>query len=396
MDATEKIAELIKRYIEGRLTIEESATLSQWRKRNSSNESLFQKIVQNEQFYIDAIQWIDSMENDSEQALQKIKLRTLKNIRPLEPSSLPRKLKFHRIYTATAALCLCIALFGYYQLRDQSIFSKKIEAESILPGGNKAELILSDGQKINLRSDKDGIILDQSLSYSDGTHLLNLDSEKLEQTTASINVPAGGKYRVTLSDGTHVHLNAQSKLTYPLRFNSNKRQVSIEGEAYFEVAPQYMGNQRIPFEVVSNSQVIRVLGTSFNVSAYTDDTQTSTTLVEGSIEIESSSGRLSLQPNEQAVLRQDHIVKKRVDVNQFIAWKDNNFLFFETELRDLMKQISRWYNLEVSYPTALPATYFYGEITREKNLSEVLRILEKAGVKFELTKQNSKVRLEVY
>ncbi|PVH25503.1 FecR family protein [Sphingobacterium corticibacter] len=396
MNATERIAELIKRYIEGKLTLEESETLTRWRKLDDTNEAFFQQVTQGEEVFGDALQWIDMEDEHAEQQLDQIKQLTFDKLHQTQSIPLRRNRIRPFIYKgAAAALLICASVFGYFQLREHATSSENIEAASILPGGNKAELVLSDGQKINLRSDKDGIVLDQELNYSDGTPLLAIDKEKLAQTTASITVPVGGKYRVTLSDGTHVHLNAQSKLTYPLLFNSQKRQVSIEGEAYFEVAQQYVNNRRVPFEVNCQDQIIRVTGTSFNVSAYADDPQTLTTLVEGSVEIETTQGRLSLRPNEQAVVQHDRINKKQVDVASYVAWKDNNFLFFETELKDLMKQISRWYAVEVSYPKAIPPTYFYGEITREKNLSEVLRILEKAGVKFELSKAGGKVRLQV-
>jgi len=395
MHATEKIAELIKQYIEGKLNAEELASLSAWRKADAGNEAFFQSIIQGEEIYHDALLWISMEKDDREQQLEELKHNTLARIRPKKHAAGQQRLKSNLIYIGIAALLLSICLFSYLRSSRQPEFHQNIEASSIFAGSNKAELTLSDGQKIKLRTDKDGIILSEELTCSDGTPVPGIDREKLSQTTASLSVPLGGKYKITLSDGTKVHLNAQSKLTYPLKFNSKARQVSIEGEGYFEVSKQYKNNILIPFEVSSKDQTIIVTGTSFNISAYTDDAQTVTTLVEGSVEIQTAEARLSLQPNEQASVIQGRIDKKHVDIVQYVAWKDGNFLFFETELHELMKQIGRWYAVEVSYPKPIPPTYFYGEIAREKNLAEVLRILEKAGVKFKLNKEGSQVRLQV-
>ncbi|TDS13177.1 FecR family protein [Sphingobacterium paludis] len=392
MDATEQIAELIKRHIEGDITAEESGRLNRWRAADSANEAFFQRVTNGEEIFADALQWIAMQDRYEGADLAEIKRRTLRKL----PADVPRPWRPHRLllYTGLAAVFLCVSLFAYFQFQQPTV-PQDIEASSIHAGGNKAELQLSNGQKIKLRTDKEGIVLDNNLTYSDGTPLLGLAQDELAKTTASISVPAGGKYKVMLSDGTQVHLNAQSKLVYPLLFATEKREVHVEGEAYFEVAKAFNKQTRIPFIVHCKDQVVRVMGTSFNISAYADEVYTRTTLVEGSVEIETAQGSITLRPNEQARVRQGDIQKSTVDIQQYVAWKKNTFLFFETELRDLLKQLSRWYAIEVSYPQDMPPTYFYGEITREKNLAEVLRILEKAGVKFKLRKDGTVIRLHV-
>lgn len=394
MESTEIIAELIKRYMEGNLTVDEAEKLRYWRQADSRNEQLFQRITQSDEIFADALQWIAMQDGKDDQHLQQIKRNTLHKIAANRHTTRWRSWKFVSVTAGLAATLLCITVFTYI-IQQRAKVAEPIEAASILPGTNKAELQLSDGQKIVLRTDKDGIMLHDKLTYSDGTPLLALDKQKLAHTTATINVPAGGKYRVTLSDGTLVQLNAQSRLEYPLLLDGKIRKVRVEGEAYFEVAHAYSHTERIPFEVTCKDQIIRVMGTSFNVSAYADDAYTRTTLVEGAIEIKTATGNLTLKPNEQATVQAGHLSKETVDVQQYIAWKDNTFLFYETELRDLMKQLGRWYAIQVDYPNNLPPTYFYGGISREKNLAEVLRILEKAGVKFKLSKAGDTIRLQV-
>jgi len=390
MTATSKIAQLIKRYIDGDITAEEREVLEQWRGETPENEAFFKSLIEGDAVFEDGLSWAQLEQEQGEDWLRELKDRTLKRT---DGSVIGRFRKSYPFYFTAAAALLIAGLFGYFQLKSPIIEEKAISLSSIQAGTNKAKLVLSDGKEIDLRSDKDGIILDDQLTYADGTPLLAIDDDKVHGINATIHVPKGGKYKVTLSDGSKVWLNAQSKLVYPLLFDKRHRTVILEGEAYFEVATVREENQRIPFEVVCRDQKILVTGTAFNVSAYADDTQTITTLVEGSVSIESARQKVHLTPNQQAISSAGNIIKKEVDVQSFIAWKNNKFLFYETELRDLMKSISRWYAIEVSYQDQVLPTYFYGEIDRDKNLAEVMRIIEKSGVKFKLQKKDGTPRL---
>src|SRR5690606_21072463 len=218
--------------------------------------------------------------------------------------------------------------YSFLNYRSQTITEVDAELSAVQPGSNKAELSLSDGRTINLRSDKDGIVIDQDLAYSDGTPLLEVNKKELTKIMATIQVPKGGKYQITLPDGSKVWLNSLSKLEYPLTFNSDGRKVKLEGEAYFQVAKITHNNKRVPFEVESASQTIEVTGTQFNITAYPEDSQEVSTLVEGAINVRSGSSRISLKPNEQVVNNAGILLKKDVDVSRFVAWKDNKFLFY--------------------------------------------------------------------
>src|SRR5690606_24487782 len=390
MTATSKIAQLIKRYIDGDITAEEREVLEQWRGETPENEAFFKSLIEGDAVFEDGLSWAQLEQEQGEDWLRELKDRTLKRT---DGSVIGRFRKSYPFYFTAAAALLIAGLFGYFQLKSPIIEEKAISLSSIQAGTNKAKLVLSDGKEIDLRSDKDGIILDDQLTYADGTPLLAIDDDKVSSIEATIHVPKGGKYKVTLSDGSKVWLNAQSKLIYPLVFNESHRTVTLEGEAYFEVATVVEENQRIPFEVVCRDQKILVTGTAFNVSAYADETQTVTTLVEGAVSIESAQQKVHLTPNQQAISSIGNMITKEVDVQPFVAWKDNKFLFYETELRDLMRSISRWYAIEVSYQDQVSPTYFYGEIDRDKNLAEVMRIIEKSGVKFKLQKRDGTSKL---
>jgi len=384
MKTSKEVAELIKKYIEDTISSEESIQLNNWIKEKPEHEDFFKQVLIGDELFEDAFTWVNIKQQDQDKWLEEFKSDTLQKIQNQQIK--PIKLnKYRWLYYAAGIILIAGISFSIFNSKPSvPLEEQDVEFSSVLPGSNKAELILSNGKKINLRSDKDGIKIEDGLEYTDGTQLLSVEREELSKMSATIQVPKGGKYQITLPDGSKVWLNSMSKLEYPLVFNQEKRIVKLEGEGYFEVVKSTRNNKRIPFEVISNSQTIEVTGTQFNISAYPEDSHAISTLVEGSINVYSANGKLSLSPNQQSINNGKELIKKTVDVSSFIAWKENKFLFYETELRDVMRGLSRWYDIEVSYQGAIPATYFYGEIGRDKNLAEVLRIIEKSGVKFKL------------
>lgn len=392
MKTSREVAALIKKYIEGNISSLESVQLDQWIKEKPEHEAFFKKLLTDDELFEDALVWVNLNQSDHAIWLEDMKSDTLQKIRKAKAKPIRTKKRTWLYYAAAIFLMLGIG-YSFYHYRTPDFTEIDAELSAVLPGSNKAELKLSDGRTINLRSDKDGIVIDQDLEYSDGTPLLSVDKKDLSKIMATINVPKGGKYQIVLPDGSKVWLNSMSKLEYPLAFDPNKRTVKLEGEGYFEVAKLNKNNKRVPFEVICNAQTIEVTGTQFNVSAYPDEAQTISTLVEGSINIHSASGKVSLTPNQQAINTANGLSKRTVDVESFIAWKNNKFMFYETELRDVMKGLSRWYDIQVEYQGNIPATYFYGEIGRDKNLAEVIRLIEKSGVKFKLKQKGSTYKL---
>lgn len=278
----------------------------------------------------------------------------------------------------------------------------------VLPGGNRATLKLADGRVIPLSPHRTGIVVGEEISYEDGSKVL---TKEARHAATGINAPAqplsvatpkGGTYQVILPDGSKVWLNSASSLTYhPPRSREGKRTVELEGEAFFEVSEReaVAGGRsvRIPFVVRTRNQEVEVLGTQFNVSAYGDDEETKTTLVKGTVNVVSALGGASsiLKPNQQATLRGDELSVKTVDVGPFVEWKDGLFSFHETGLRDAMNQLSRWYDLTVTYEGADPGTYFFGKIRRDNSLSKVLTILKKSGLNFRIESSGGENRLIV-
>ncbi|MDB5087420.1 MAG: FecR family protein, partial [Mucilaginibacter sp.] len=192
----------------------------------------------------------------------------------------------------------------------------------------------------------------------------------------TVSTPRGGHYQVILPDGSQVWLNAASSIRFPTAFTDKERKVEISGEAYFEVAK----NKALPFVVKVNSSEVRVFGTHFNVMAYTDEAAIKTTLLEGSVQFSNGSASCMLKPGEQSELTKSGQVKviSGVDVDNAIAWKNNMFDFENTDIESVMRQLSRWYDVDVVYNKKVNDRFF-AEIPSSSKLSEVLKALELTG-----------------
>jgi ferric-dicitrate binding protein FerR (iron transport regulator) len=204
-----------------------------------------------------------------------------------------------------------------------------------------------------------------------------------EITYNTLSTPKGGQYQLILPDGSKVWLNAASSIRYPTAFVGNSRIVEITGEAYFEV----MHNSKVPFEVKTRSQVIEDIGTSFNVNAYTDEAAIRTTLLEGAVKVDN----VVLKPGEQAEAdngTQKITVIKGVDIQRAVAWKNGIFSFKDADLKTVMRQLARWYNVDVEYEGAVPGGSFGGDIGRGLTLSQVLEGLAETRVKYKITEGN--------
>lgn len=299
---------------------------------------------------------------------------------------------------AAASVILLVASFAIYFLRSASIElvgqkanEKKPLINDIAPGGNRATLTLANGNTIILDSVQNG-----SLAIQGNTQVIKLNDGKLayekeDNSPATIQyntitTPRGGQYQLTLSDGSQVWLNAASSITFPTSFVGDKREVKITGEAYFEVAH----NAAMPFHVLVvptsaglKGGDIEVLGTHFNVNAYVDEDAIKTTLLEGSVKVNKGNESLIIAPGEQA--RIDYstdklAIKKNVDIESIIAWKNGLFYFNQSDIRSIMKIVSRWYDLDVIIDDNVPDKKFSGKIYRNVNVSEVIRILETSGI----------------
>ncbi|WP_412467083.1 FecR family protein [Pedobacter sp. KLB.chiD] len=285
-------------------------------------------------------------------------------------------------YVAAAAAILIFlftTIFVYKSIYPKDAVQKDI-AHDILPGTHRATLQAANGKIYQLEGSKQEIIADKNaIRYKDGALL-----EKEEQIQDfTLSTPKGGQYRLTLADGTKVWLNAASSISYPSAFSGKERRVRVMGEAYFEVAH----NAQKPFIVETQAQEIKVLGTAFNVNAYQNEGVTVTTLVHGRVQLNGPnlSKPAYLSPGEQAILNRNAFQISPVDVSANTAWKDGEFIFTATPLTAVLRQIERWYNLEIDYSGIPEDIQIHASIQRDKPLSTVLSALEKiTGLKFDI------------
>jgi transmembrane sensor len=293
-------------------------------------------------------------------------------------------------YTAAAILFLAIgACLAYWH----SLFPAPVAEEPVLarqdiaPGGNKAILTLSDGSKIVLDSAANGLLANQG-----NTSITKLASGRLDYISVpgktsntlynTLTTPRGGQYKLVLSDGTAVWLNASSSITYPAAFTGKEREVKITGEAYFEV----MKNPRKPFRVLSGDLSVDVLGTHFNINAYPDEDTVKTTLAEGKLRASDGAETSLLSARQQSRLTPDGKigVEPHPDLEEVLGWKNGLFHFTNADVPTLMRQLSRWYDVDIEYPAGEPAGRITGEVSRAGSLSKVLQVFETSGTHFRI------------
>jgi transmembrane sensor len=266
------------------------------------------------------------------------------------------------------------------------VAKNKAPTEAITPGSNKAILTLQDGSEIVLNDAKDGTLAQQGnakvVKLANGQLVYNETNTQPEKILYNtMTTPRGGQYKLTLPDGTEVWLNSSSSITYPTAFVGNERNVSITGEAYFEVAK----NKEKPFHVKSGNQTIEVLGTHFNVMAYANEDAIKTTLLEGSVKVIQNNRSGILKPGEQAeVGREGDIKISPAAIDEALAWKNGYFKFNRVDIKYIMRQLSRWYDVDVVYESRVKDDEFVGTIGRGENIVQALHLLELTNVHFKI------------
>ncbi len=301
-------------------------------------------------------------------------------------STLPQQPKSKRlIFRISAAAVLLLALgISFYFIGNKYSSPSENSVQStvkILPGRNQATLTLSDGTTVLLDTATQlGTINQHGVKISkteDGKLVyMNTATGKVVDAYNTIKTPNGGRYDITLPDGTLVTLNAASKIKFPIVFSGSDRRVELEGEAYFEVTK----DATRPFLVVSGKQTVQVLGTHFNINSYEDEPQIRTTLLEGSVLVKGAT-QVLLKPGEQA--RTGHGAESfrvaNVDVQTEVAWKNNLFFFENEPIKNCLRQVARWYDVEIVYEDDISDKKVWGSVTRFSEISKVLEILELTG-----------------
>lgn len=361
----------VKRYAAGTATPEEHAAFEQW---------IHEQPLQEVQSLLDEYTLLMEQHPVWLPANRELLHRMLRELDRQQPARIVSLPWWRNKRALAAGVALLLAATGY-ALWQQTAFRRhsSIAAVTSIPAGSsRAMLQLADGTTIDL--DSTG-----AAGTTKPSHVLKITAGLLQynpqrETNATVynilTTPRGGQFQLLLQDGTRVWLNAASSIRFPVAFNGNDRTVEISGEAYFEVAHQ--ANR--PFIVKAGPMQVNVLGTHFTVSAYPEETQIRTTLSEGKVAVTAGENTLQLSPGQQSVLPKgsDALTLRTVDTDQEMAWKDGRFIF-NGNIRDIMPQLERWYDIDVEYEGNISNQAFIGDISRNENLSEVLKILELTG-----------------
>jgi transmembrane sensor len=311
---------------------------------------------------------------------------------PTEPGSWKEevskpKLVLWRRIAAVAALLFILSSVAYQAHLNMGSKQPKQQIADIKPGGNNAILTLSNGKNIVLTNAKNGDLANENKvsvkKTADGRILYSKASGDGVVSAAfnTLTTPKGGQYTVTLSDGTLVYMNSASSLKFPVTFSNKERVVELSGEAYFEVSH----NKQKPFKVMTNQQVVEVLGTHFNINSFGVDNSVKTVLEEGSVKVYSKTVAKLLKPGQQSIVKKDEIEVADADVEEALAWKNGYFRFNNESIKSVMPKLARWYDVEVVFDEQVTDVGFYGTISRSKNVREVLKMLEYTkGVHFKI------------
>jgi len=370
-------AEIIIKHLLGKTSEEEEAMLTAWRKESEENEQTFQRL--SDPHYLES-EWRKRKAVNAEKAAEQMQQRIGRE-RPiwLRPA-------FYRSMAAAVVIALCCGVTVGYLLHEnpeEKQVSQALPERPVLQlmhGQTKATLTLSDGKSVELTGELTAQEMAQ-LTTSHSAPTTNDKEQHGEVEHISLSVPRGGEFKIELEDGTEVWLNAQSKLVYPEAFSETERRVQVEGEAYFKVAR----NEDKPFYVETDNQVVRVVGTEFNVHAYSEDQTVQTTLVSGKIAMQqkgSEDREMVLTPGHQAVYdkSQRSVKVKRVDTEVVTSWKEGMFVFEDQRLSDIMQTLSRWYDFTYEFKDRKsPETVFMGRIPRYSDFKDVMEIIEASG-----------------
>lgn len=361
---TERVQYLVQRFFDNACTPEEKEELAAWINMSGNDEPLKALLQDAWQQYTPDVQMPDDM---SQRLLTAMFREEVK----------PARIGYLRWAAAAAAVIIaCIA--GWWLLKPEAPAPQIVENTTIEPGSSGAVLTLSDGRTMVLDSLNNGVIATQgntSVTISNGQLVYDVKNAAGTIAYNTMTTPRGRQFQLVLPDGTNVWLNAASSITYPTEFSGTERKVSVTGEAYFEVAK----HASLPFRVsIDDANTVEVLGTHFNINAYKDDNLIRTTLLQGKVKV----SQLILQPGEQAVSKNNSVsIDRSADLSQVMAWKNGIFNFKKASLELVMKQIERWYNIDVQYVGKPPVMEINGKMDRGVNLQDILDYLSKLDVK---------------
>ena len=369
MKIDDRIYELISGKLDDHLSPMEEAELSSWLAEDVGHEEVYAEIKK----IRDQVKLLHrDFTPDTENVLKRVKRGRGRSI----------GFRYWWKYAALFILPLGVALILWQGMKNESVEVHRQFSAVSRPGGERAILKLYDGKTVMLDSTMKSSLIAHEANVRiemDSNHLLRYSSyDSIGITDANKNneliIPKGGEYQVVLADGTKVWLNSASRLIYPQSFMGKERRVVLSGEAFFDVAH----DAERPFIVETSRMNVKVLGTRFNVNDYDDNEEVSTTLVNGSVEIFSGGQQaFRLVPGEQAYGKENELEKREVNVRLYTSWIDGKFLFNNTELEEIAKQISRWYDVEIFFSSEnVKKVRFTGAIVKFKPLDDLVRMIE--------------------
>ena len=394
----ERIIELVIAHLKGELSPEDRAVLVAWINEHPENRSLVEAFLDERQLKAGIAETYEAGSRIWEDIEKRL---TIQRQTPVITAVKKRRVAVMRRWYGVVASIIIILGIGLYRYMSDAgkptTVSTDISANIQAPDVNRAVITLADGRCVFLDSAANGALAQQGntslvklangqIAYRTADGTITRDPGGYREQYNTLTNPNGSRVvNMTLSDGTRVWLNAGSSLKYPVTFAGNERNVEVTGEAYFEVAH----NQQQPF-IVSRKEAmtVRVLGTKFNVNTYEDEPDLRVTLVEGSVKVNAGTGNAAaavLRPGEQAVIDQQRKLSTRthVDLDEVMAWREGYFKFNNSDLRTVMRQISRWYDVEVVFEQQVPQKQFVGTIPKRLDLKTVLKIIEENNIHYE-------------
>jgi transmembrane sensor len=382
VDVIARIAELIDGYLFNKLSIAELDELELWINASDINQQIFKGIINERELSIGGKIYTAA---NTISALNTVK-KTI--IFPKKGLKSTTKLWVNMGIAASLITVLGFSLYFISTNNKTNTLNKAVLGAAIKTGKYIATLTLADGKKISLSDTKTGVIINSSkVTYTDGTSIKTdyNENDKLVLSEQVIQTPVGGTYQIVLADGTKVWLNAASSFRFTSSFKGlvNRKVELLAGEAYFEVSK----DKTHPFVVLVNGQEVEVMGTHFNINNYQKNGMVKTTLIEGSVKVKNTaSGKNNmLKPGQQSIVIGDNMQIITVDTNPIIAWKNGDFEFKDESIKDVMNKLALWYNIEVLYEGSVSTERFNGKISRNKQITAVLRMLEATkSVKFKI------------
>lgn len=369
---------LIKKYLDGQCSPEEIAVLYRWLLSSDAHKPLLAAMQEDFERVMNAHPAVP------EEISNRIETRLLASIGQNKVVRMRTTQRWKWVAAASIALLLATGTTLFYQWHQPAApVGLAIKAADVKPGSNKAVLTLADGSVVTLDSAGNQVIQQGStkVEQKNGELQYATGGDKTAIGYNTLKVPRGGQFTVVLPDGTQVWLNSASSLRYPTAFNGDNRTVEMQGQGYFEVKK----NARQPFIVKVNSMEVEVLGTGFDIMAYDDEDEQRTTLVSGAVKVKQGSVEKYLKPGQQAAVDNTTgvMLVRSADVQEVVAWKTGFFEFDNANINVILRQLARWYDIEVDTKTA-DNRLFGGRLNRNLPLSEMLALLGSSGAKFKL------------